>query len=264
MTVYQYTQGSSIFLTIVTTNGNNNPIAPQNFQPPTVNLYYINNLNVQVPILENLQTIPVTNTFYYAVIDTISLATGNYIATSTWYFNNTPISFSTNIQILPYNGLASSILPQYDPITRLRIRLKDYDHNFANRIWSDFDLNEFLVSALQNINAQPPLSGYTFFNIPNQWSNPVLQYAEALALRQQGILKLSEYVDYSDRNITLRVSNQSKDYLTQAELMEKMALDQAKLLKRQVVTGRMVLTPSVASLLSLPPARGLAYGFNFI
>lgn len=256
---YQFTQGTMVVVSLNTTDQLGHPITPDGGQTPTISIAYITPSGPVVIDNGALMT-AITNSFYYFSKSSTFLSVGSYTATSSWVYQGQILTYTSRFDILAFDG--QTLLP-LDPISRLRIRLKDNDPDPRRWIWKDQELSEYLNDALENFNAMPPRMNFFWFNIPVFYVDTILLYAEYLAIKAQAFKLASQGVAYNDRNISLNIPAQAALYQSMARELQQIASDKAKLLKRQYSYGTgYIATPSLA-MMSVPPLRAWGRGWSF-
>ena len=143
---------------------------------PTASLELITSNGTQNIFTNKLMT-PINSSFYYVNIDSTYLTPGSYLVTTNWSVAGNAQSTLVYLTIVPFDG---ATLIVNDPISRLRIRLRDTSPDPTRWVWSEQDLSEFLNDSLSNLNASPPLTNMYWFDIPLQYLNAVFLYAEYL------------------------------------------------------------------------------------
>ena len=248
--ITQYTLGSMVTLTLTVTEPNGNLAIPDNNQTPTVNVFF-ETPSGPVEIIANKLFLAINNSYYYTTIDSVYLSVGSYIAVSSWIYQGQQMNKSLRFDILAFDGQV--ILP-LDPISRLRIALKDNNPNPTRWIWSDQELSEYLNRALENFNSMPPRGNFFWYTLPVYYYDCILLYAQYLAIQAQAFKLASQGVAYNDRNISLNIPAQAQMYQSMASTLQQIASDKAKLLKRQYGNGftSYISTPSIAYASNIP------------
>jgi hypothetical protein len=137
---------------------------------------------------------------------------------------NTEITEDTNEQVM---------------VKRLRILLRDNnpDRNYRFRppntekflqsqtetmgyIWTDEELYEFLLIAVDQVNMWPPVQGITLNSMPLRYRSCVLQAAAAHAVRAVTLNWIADEFDYSISGVSLSVEKSSK-YQSMADIFEQ-------------------------------------------
>ena len=229
----QYTQGSLATITVNTLDQYGHPIPPDNLMAPTANLDF-ETPNGPVNIFTGKICNAINTTFYYTNIDTTLLSVGSYNVTLIWYINNQQMTAVVRFDVLLFDG---SVLLPIDPISRLRLRMKDHDPSPTRWIWSDQELSEYLNDSLENLNSAPPRSSFFWFNIPLIYMNAIFLYAEYLALKAQSFKIASQGVSFSDRNVTVNKPQQAQLYSSLAEQVFAKADAERLRIKRQYAYG---------------------------
>lgn len=247
----QYTQGSQVTVTITTLDQYGHAVVPDNYVTPTADVYYVTP-NGPIPIDINLIAIPITNTFYYVNIQTLVLSTGSYDVTFNWVVAGQPMSATARFDVVPFDG--ATLLP-IDPISRLRLRMKDHDPDPTRWVFSDQELSEYLQDSLDNFNSLPPLKSWFWFNVPMQYMNVILQYAHGLALQAQATKIAAVALTFNDRGISINKPQQSAAYSAMAQTILDKANEQMKILKRQYAYGTGYISTPNMPYISVPPIR---------
>ena len=258
LTTNQYSQGSLVVLTVNTLDTYGHPVPPDDLMTPTCTVTY-ETPHGPIPIFVNKLCNIITTTFYYINIDSTLLSTGSYIATLSWFINLLPMTAVVRFDILPFDG---AILLPIDLISRLRLRLKDMDPDPTRWIWNDQSLSEFLNDSLENFNSAPPRTSWFFFNVPLQYCNCILLYAEYLALSSQSIKIASQAVSYSDRNLSVNKPAQAQLYNSLAETVFSKADTERLRLKRQFAYGFGYISMPSMPYMSMPPLRAWGRGWS--
>jgi hypothetical protein len=246
----QYSQGCQVTITVTTLDQFGHPRPPDYNITPTANVYY-QTPNGPIPVNVNLLAIPITSTFYYINIDSMLLSVGSYTATFDWVIEGQSMSSTARFDIVPFDG--ATLVP-CDPISRLRLRMKDMDPDPTRWIFSDQELSEYLQDALDNLNSLPARCTYYWFSVPLYFMNTILSYATGLALQAQAIKIASQAVSYNDRGISVNKPQQSQAYHSMAQTILDKANEQMKIYKRQAFWVGMIVTPSIPYI-SIPPIR---------
>jgi len=254
----QYTQGSLVTVTVNTLDQFGHPTPPDNNVTPLVSLDY-QTPNGPINIFTNRLCNSITSTFYYASIDSTLLSVGSYTATLTWVVAGQDMSAVVRFDVLLFDG---SVLLPIDPISRLRLRMKDHDPDPTRWIWSDQELSEYLNDALENLNAAPPRSSFFWFNVPLQYMNAILLYAEYLALKAQSFKIASQGVSFNDRNISVNKPAQAALYNSLAEAVFGKADAERLRIKRQFAYGTGYITTPNTPYMSTPPLRAFGRFWN--
>lgn len=114
-------------------------------------------------------------------------------------------------------------------VNDLRILLKDVpleNYTYLNTLveddyhehWTDPQLLVFLTQSLNDINSEPPLTGYNFNLFPQAWRGTVMNGGLIYALIAEGILSNSSQFSYSDNGISLQV-NLTQGYTSIAQML---------------------------------------------
>jgi hypothetical protein len=249
----QYTQGSLVTVTVNTLDQYGHPIPPDNMMTPVAALDY-ETPNGPVNIFQNKLCVAISTTFYYVNIDSTLLSTGSYNCTLSWYVGGQLMTAVIRFDILAFDG---AVLLPIDPISRLRLRLKDHDPDPTRWIWSDQELSEYLNDALDNLNAAPPKGSFFWYNVPLQYMNAIFLYAEYLALNAQAMKIASQGVSYSDRNITVNKPAQAQLYSSLANTVFEKADAERLRIKRQDAYGFSYIVSQSSPYMSQPPLRAV-------
>ena len=150
-----------------------------------------------------------------------------------------------------------------DLVHKLRAMLKDVpDEQFRSlntlvekqrgQRWSDELLLIYLQIAMADINAEPPLTIYTLYDVPISWEGCVLTGGFILALLGESVVQNGEAFSYSDNGISLNI-NQAAGYQSIAQSMQSAYQQQKQNIKKS-------LRPNAAVLKSNPvPVRIRSY-----
>ncbi len=131
-----------------------------------------------------------------------------------------------------------------DLVHKLRAMLKDVpDEQFRSlntlvekqrgTRWSDELLLIYLQIAMADINAEPPFTVYTLYNVPISWHGCVLTGAFILALLGEAVVQNGEAFSYSDNGISLNI-NQAAGYQSIAQAMQSAYQQQKQNIKKAI------------------------------
>jgi hypothetical protein len=258
---YQFTQGSLVTITVTTLDQYGHAVPPDNLVPPTYNNFF-ESPNGQIQIATNMLTTPITPTFFYANIDSTFLSVGSYTVVFTWTINGVVNTVTTNFDILVFDG--ATLLP-IDPISRLRLRLKDNDIDPTRWVWSDQELSEYLQDALNDLNSAPPLSNWFWFNVPLQYVQNILLAAEAIAMQAQAIKLSHSPIVYNDKGVQVDMKGQAQTYQSISNILRDKADAERLRIKRTSSlayrTGYIV-GGAGSPYLSVPPIRAAGRGWG--
>lgn len=256
MSIYQYTQGCQATVVITVVDSYGHQTAPDNNLFPTFNLDY-QTPNGPVNIFTGRLMAPLnsTNTMWYGVIDTMTLSVGSYVITSNWIQGGQQLSSQQRLDVLAFDGM---VLFPIDPISRLRLRLKDNSPNPIDWNWTDQELSEYLQDALDNFNSAPPFSKFTWANLDLKFLSNIMTYAQALALNANAIQKSQDSIVFNDRNIMTDSYRQTQQYQSLAsELFDRADAERLRI-KRQFAYHFGYIVSSNSAFLPNIPLR--AYG----
>lgn len=150
-----------------------------------------------------------------------------------------------------------------DLVHKLRAMLKDVpDEQFRSlntlvekqrgARWSDELLLIYLQIAIADINAEPPFTVYTLYDVPISWHGCVLTGAFIMALLGEAVVQNGESFSYSDNGISLNI-NQAAGYQSIAQTMLSAYANQ----KKQIKTA---MRPKAKAIKSSPaPVRIRSY-----
>lgn len=110
-----------------------------------------------------------------------------------------------------------------DLVHKLRAMLKDIPENRNYRSlntlvekewneyrWSDELLLTYIQIAMSDINATPPLTVYTIYDVPVSWDGLVLTGAFIMALMGEAVLQTGMTFSYSDNGLSLSIDQAGK------------------------------------------------------
>ena len=150
-----------------------------------------------------------------------------------------------------------------DLVHKLRAMLKDIpDEQFRSlntlvekqrgQRWSDELLLIYLQIAMADINAEPPFTVYTLYDVPVSWEGCVLAGAFIMSLIGEAIVQNGEAFSYSDNGISLNI-NQATGYQSIAQAMQSAYQQQKTNIKK-------AMRPSARGIKSNPaPVRIRSY-----
>ena len=244
-----YAQGNLVTLTTTTLNEFGQPQAPDNNVLPIINISFETPGGPQ-PIINNGVMIPATTSFYYYNVDTTYLGVGTYVATISWIVNGMQSVFTPNFSIIPFSPNAPAVL---DPISKLRIMLKDNDEDPTRWIWSDLELSTYLGMSLDAWNSAPPRTSSFWFNIPMQYIMNIILYAQYLALQAKASQIASQPIQYSDKGLTVDKFRQAQTYMNFANTIREQAEAERLRQKRQFAYHwGFIITPNMPYLSNIP------------
>lgn len=254
----QYTQGSLVTLTVTTLNSNGQPVPPDNFNPPQIQISF-ESPNGAIIVINNAMMIPITNVWYYFNIDSTTLAVGSYVANISWFIQGQQNTATAYFSILPFDG---AVISPIDPISRLRLRIKDNDSDPTRWVWTDQELSEYLQDSLDDLNSAPPLSSYFWFNVPLQYVQNILRGAEVLALEAQSVKLSHSPITYNDKGVTVNLQSQAQTYLSIASNLREKYEQERLRIKRQFAYGTGYITTPNLPYMSVPPIRSFGRFWN--
>jgi hypothetical protein len=248
---YQYSQGALVTITITTTDQYGNPVAPDNLMTPLIDVNYVTP-DGDVNIISQALMTPITASFYYFNIDSSTLATGSYNVTGTAIVGGSSLQYPQIFDIVAGNGF--TLLP-VDPISRLRMRLKDNDPNPIKWVWTDMELSEYLQGSLDEFNMAPPRSNFYWMNVPLACMTNILKGAEISAMEANAIKVAHQPITYNDKGITVNLLSQAATYQNIArELREQQEKERLRI-KRQMYPKSGFITTPDSPYMSYPPIR---------
>nr|DAE79828.1 MAG TPA: hypothetical protein [Caudoviricetes sp.] len=142
------------------------------------------------------------------------------------------------------SAIAPLTKEERDLVHKLRAMLKDVPEEQFRSLntlvekqrgqrWSDELLLIYLQIAMQDINAEPPLTLYTILTVPISWHGCVLNGAFIMSLFGEAVVQNGESFSYSDNGISLNI-NQAAGYLQIAQAMHGAYQKQKENLKRSL------------------------------
>lgn len=158
---------------------------------------------------------------------------GDYVIRWTFYesASSAARSVAQEFAVIGHGTETNSIYaePERNLIRRLRFLLRDNnpdrnyrfvppDHqrviqNFTETfgfMWTDEELYEYLILAVDALNMYPPIESYTLMNLPNYLQTIVVVKAGAFALDALAINWMHDEFDYSIAGVSLQIEKSSK------------------------------------------------------
>jgi len=252
----QYTQGSLATITCTTTNQLGIPTAPDNNQPPRIFIDFISSPNEPecVHVLENRIMTPITTSWFYFHLDTAALSLGSYEVTIVTTIAGQEMKIPQRFDVIAGNGF--TLLP-VDPISRLRLRLKDNDPNPIKWVWSDMELSEYLQGSLDEFNAAPPRSYFHWHSIPLVFTTNIIKGAQIAALEAEAARVAQQPITFHDKGITVNLPQQSSTLQNIArELREQQEKERLRIKRQMYPKIGYIVTPDTPYM-SYPPIRAI-------
>lgn len=248
----QIYQGGLATITITTTDQFGRPTPPDNLVLPSYNVDYITPA-VPQNIITGGVMIPITNTFYYANLDTTTLSTGSYLVTTFTTIGSMPMNYPVRLDIVPASGFT---LLNEDPITRLRRRLRDFDDDPVRWVWTDTELTEYLQGSLEEFNSAPAKTNFYWFNLPIVYTTNILKGAEVAALEAEAIKIVQRPITYNDKGLTVNLQQQVASLQSIARQLREQQEQERLRIKRNIPKsiGQIVQAGNMAYL-NDPPIR---------
>ena len=247
-----YTQGSLVTLTVTILDSLGNQTVTDGLTPPIISISFQTPAGSGITVINNSVMIPATSSMYYFNLDTTLLSTGCYVATITYIVGGQEMVYTPRFDITAFDG---TVLLPIDPISRLRIRLRDNDIDPTRWVWSDLDLSEFLQDALDDLNSAPSKTNWYWFNIPLQYIQILLRGGEVFALESMAIKLSHSPITYNDKGVSVDLRGQAQTYLNIAtNLREKYQADLLRV-KRQLAYGTGYITSPTTPYMSNVPLR---------
>jgi len=142
------------------------------------------------------------------------------------------------------NVIAPLTNEERDLVHKLRAMLKDFPEEQFRSLntlvekqrgqrWSDELLLIYLQIAMQDINAEAPLTIFTLLTVPISWHGCILNGAFVIALFGEAVVQNGESFSYSDNGISLNI-NQAAGYLQIAQALHGAYKQQKEQLKRSL------------------------------
>ena len=245
--IITYSQGSLVTLSANFTLKDGSPYNPAN---PTVSVLYNGSI-----ILEQASMSQIANGWFYYNLDStaLNLQPGIYYAVYSAVILDEEVQGTELFQI---TAITSTVIVPTDPISMLRIDLRDYNPNLSLRVWSDVELQEYLNQSLEALNTFPPLSAFTFEDIPNQWIETIKKGAKALALYAKAVEVAHQPVVFTAKGMSINKPAQATFYKVLGDQFWMQFLDTGRQAKR---TAGLVKTSYIVTantpFVSTPPIR---------
>lgn len=248
---YQYTQGSLVTVTMTTTNSLGQPTPPDNLVPPTCSIDF-ETPSGPINVVQNAVMVPITSTFYYFNIDSTVLSVGSYSVTVTTYIAGVQMQYPQRFDIVAGNGF--TLLPM-DPISRLRMRLKDNDPDPTKWVWTDMELSEYLQGALDEFNMAPPRTNFFWMNVPISAMTNIMKGAQIAALEAEATRVAQQPLTFNDKGITVNLPQQASTLQNIArELREQQEKERLRIKRQMYPRSGFIASPQMPYL-SYPPIR---------
>jgi len=171
--------------------------------------------------------------FYVCATIPLDANVGDWIVR--WNFRETVASPIVQV-VQEFNVVGEAVVTTITDVTteqllvrRLRIVLRDNnpDRNYRFRppstekflqtqtevfgyIWEEEELYEYLLMAVDDYNAAPPVTGITLGGMPNRWRTVILLGAAAHAVRAVTMNWIADEFDYSISGVSLNLDKSSK------------------------------------------------------
>jgi hypothetical protein len=246
---YQFTQGALVTITTTTTDQFGNPVAPDGLVPPTVSVDF-QTPDGPINVLSGAIMVPISNSFYYFNIDSTALAVGSYSVSTTTYIAGIQMIYPQRFDIVAGNGF--TLLP-LDPISRVRLRLKDMDPDPSKWVWSDMELSEYLQGSLDEFNSAPPRSNYFWMNVPIQYMTCIMKGAQIAALEAEATRVAQQPITFNDKGITVNLPQQSSTLQNIARMLREQQEKERLRIKRQLYPkAGFIVTPQMPSISHAP------------
>lgn len=248
----QYTQGSLVTVTITTVDQNGIPTAPDNGSTPVGTCYMLNADGTVTAVILNAIMTPITTSWFYFNIDSMSLSVGSYTFSASATISGIEMVYNERFDVVAGDGF--TLLP-VDPISRLRLRLKDNDPNPAKWVWSDQELSEFLQGSLDEFNSAPPRSNFYWMTVPIVYMTNILKGAQIAALEAEATRVAQQPLTYNDKGITVNLPQQASTLQNIArELREQQEKERLRI-KRQMYPKSGFIIGQNNPYMSYPPLR---------
>ena len=245
----QYSQGSQVVITVNTLDQNGNPLPPDNNVTPNYSIQIVTPQGNET-VVNNALTTMVKPTFYIATIDSTRLAVGSYLATLNWQVSGMSMSAQVRFDIVQTDGFA--LLPM-DPISQLRIRIRDNNNDPTLWVFGDQELSLFLQNSLDDMNAAPPRSSFYWYNVPIQCIPNILLGAEIAALESLAIKTAHEPVTYTDKGVTVNKPQQVATYQNIARMLrDKYEPERLRIKRNMQPAYGYIVQPSMPYMANVP------------
>lgn len=248
---YQYTQGSLVTITITTTDQSGAVTPPDGMISPILNIDLVSPITTFTVVASAFMT-PITSSWWYFNLDSTGIPLGSYIAVAGWTVGGFEVTQEVRFDIVGGDGF--TLLP-VDPISRLRLRLKDNDPNPIKWVWNDQELSEYLNGSLDEFNSAPPRSSFIWMNIPSVYITNILKGAQISALEAEATRVAQQPITYNDKGITVNLPQQASTLQNIArELREQQEKERLRI-KRQMYPKSGFIVGQNTPYMSYPPLR---------
>lgn len=248
---YQYTQGALVTVTTTVTDQYGNPVAPDNMVSPTMSVSF-ETPNGSINIISDTIMTPITSSFFYANIDSTLLTVGSYSVTTTTYVAGVQMQYPQRFDIVAGNGF--TLIP-IDPISRVRLRLKDNDPDPTKYVWTDMEISEYLQGALDEFNMAPPRTNFFWMNVPISAMTNIMKGAQIAALEAEATRVAQQPITFNDKGITVNLPQQASTLQNIArELREHQEKERLRIKRQMYPKSGFIASPQMPYL-SYPPIR---------
>lgn len=225
------------------------------FDPITTKIVIKNIINNVVVVQSRMQR--VAKGYYYYNVST-RVPIGQYEAIYSGIENINGEAFETTkserIEVIQIIG--KDILP-VDPISKLRIDLRDNNTDPDYWVWTDIELEEYLCQALSDINITPPKTTYNWINVPDDWIQCIKRGAQNRALYAKATEVAHQPISYSDKGVSVDKRAQAAFYKTLADQFHTIFSEEKKIIKRNHYPSMGWLTVSEVPYVTIPPLRSI-------
>lgn len=158
--------------------------------------------------------------------------------------------YIVSVDIYGTESEPSNIVSNYstafmDLMERLRKMLADNPADVRMKRWTDEDLITFLDISLDDLNAEPPMTHYSYEDLLNaridSWRSLILTRAKIEALTSRASVEIAKEFSYSFGGVNLNVQRGSK-YQGLAQMMMTSYQDQLK--RRKLAHLMSLITPT--------------------